>query len=191
MDGIGVYLNRALKPCMLLAAIGLTLSLIVHIFAWLGMPFGGFAWALHVGIFVVWLPAVLASTRLNKDITPRTAVKEGLRHCPKWMKRMAYLVFYYGWLNGVICMALFVRGGKGKNPDDSTSAIELRMFSGLWMAFYAMALGFLSSAAHAIKGDGGRRCPNGHQVPEPAVICEQCGARVVEPETQGADERQI
>jgi hypothetical protein len=48
---------------MFVAGAGFCLSLIAHLLALFGvaMPGGGIVWLLHVGIFVVWIPAVFAS----------------------------------------------------------------------------------------------------------------------------------
>ena len=56
-------------PFLVLAVIGLILSLVSHTAAVLGQPqpLGPAAWGLHIGIFVVWLPAVIVSNRLTGD----------------------------------------------------------------------------------------------------------------------------
>jgi len=54
---------------MVLAPTGLIASLIVHMAALLGMPspLGEKSWVLHIGIFVVWLPAVLVLQSLSGE----------------------------------------------------------------------------------------------------------------------------
>ena len=46
---------------VLLSAVGLVLSTIVHLGALLGLPapLGERSWMLHMGVFVVWLAAVI------------------------------------------------------------------------------------------------------------------------------------
>ena len=50
-----------LYPFILISAVGLILSLIVHVSALLGIDLGlgQRIFALHIGIFIVWLPTVL------------------------------------------------------------------------------------------------------------------------------------
>ncbi|WP_295914308.1 hypothetical protein [uncultured Xanthomonas sp.] len=52
-----------LLPLLVLAALGFVLSLIVHVMALAGyVPPGGEAvFAMHFGVFIVWLPTVLLS----------------------------------------------------------------------------------------------------------------------------------
>jgi hypothetical protein len=59
-----------LLPFIALAAIGFVLSVAAHLAAVTGspIPFGKAVWALHVGIFVVWLPAVLVGVRVTRGI---------------------------------------------------------------------------------------------------------------------------
>ena len=46
-----------------LAAVGLVLSAVSHFAAVLGIrgPLGDYAWVLHIGVFIVWLPTVLVA----------------------------------------------------------------------------------------------------------------------------------
>src|SRR4030067_13616 len=94
-------MNQLLTPFSILAAIGLFLSLIVHLYALLGqrVPFGNLAWGLHVGIFIVWFPAVSLGKRLSKDFKQSELFQAMLRGCPIWMKRMPYLFFLYAAIN--------------------------------------------------------------------------------------------
>jgi hypothetical protein len=90
-----------LVPMMWLAAAGFLASLLVHVLALLGLPspFGPATWLLHVGIFVVWFPAVLVSQRLSKNVPQADLWKAVLRGCPRWMKTGSYVVFAYGIVN--------------------------------------------------------------------------------------------
>ena len=126
---------------------------------------------LHVGIFVVWFPAVFVTknrmgNRGSKDW------KVVLRGCPDWMRYMVYGFFGYAFLN----FALFM----SKSPTghlEGTPPIVWRGFSGHWMLFYSAALATLYSAAKT-SGDV-RRCLNGHDVPATANFCSRCGQSVV------------
>jgi hypothetical protein len=170
-----------LTPFMILAGIGLILSIIVHLLALLGMPnpFGQAAMLLHIGIFVVWLPAVIVGNKLVKDFKRKDFWEAALRACPKWMKYMTSFFFGYAILNFIIFIILGDgNGGSSENPSPNT----LRGFSGHWMAFYSVALAMLYSGIHIEEHDNTRRCPNRHPVSPSAKFCEECGEKIIEQE---------
>ena len=172
-------MNQLLTPFSILAAIGLFLSLIVHIYTLLGqqVPFGNLAYGFHVGIFIVWFPAVSLGKRLSKDIKQRDLFQAMLRGCPVWMKRMPYLFFLYTAIN----MLWFISTGQATKCGDIGNEIQqFRLFSGFWMAFYSAAFSILYSARQTEIFDKERRCRNGHIVSPSARFCEDCGAPVAE-----------
>ena len=136
------------------SAVGLVLSLASHAAALMGTsgPLGDHVWELHIGIFVVWIPAVFASTRLTRNVPRKDAWKAALRGCPDWMKYMTYGFFGYALLNFA---SLFITaphgmpavqgGGPGLMPPQI-----VRGFSAHWMAFYSAALALLWSAGCGI-----------------------------------------
>jgi hypothetical protein len=169
-----------LIPFLLLSVLGLVLSLIAHTAALLGLPqpLGPAAWGLHVGIFVVWLPAVLVSNRLVGDFKQKDFWKAALRGCPDWMRRLTYGFVAYAVVNFVLFIAIAPAqgGGGGVNAPPAV----FRGFSGHWMAFYSAAAAILYSAIAVAKLDPARRCPNGHPVSPSADFCESCGAAINE-----------
>jgi len=168
---------------MYLAAMGLVLSVIVHVLSFLGLPspLGEYSWGLHVGIFVVWLPTVLVANNMVKDFKQKDFWKAALRACPKWMKNLTYFFFGYAFLNFVIFIISDAAGGvSGKSEGSSTPTNVFRGFSGHWMVFYCVAMATLYSAIHVEEHDETRRCSNGHPVSPSAKFCEQCGAKVIE-----------
>jgi hypothetical protein len=160
-----------------LAWIGLALSILSHIAALLGSqgPLGDYAWLLHIGIFVVWLPTVLVASRIGADVKRKDLWKAVLRGCPQWMRYMMYGFFGYAFLNFATFLIAAPKGGSGP----MTPAV-VRGFSGHWMAFYSAAAAVLYSATHVDDRDQGRRCANGHAVGPLARFCEQCGQVVIE-----------
>ena len=66
------WLKPLMYPCMLVAALGFSLSLAAHIASIIGkaIPSALPVMDLHIGIFVVWFPAVLVVGRMT---VPRTA----------------------------------------------------------------------------------------------------------------------
>lgn len=169
-----------LTPFIVLAAIGLVLSLIGHGCALLGLPqpLGGAAWGLHIGIFVVWLPTVLVMTRLVRDFKQKDFWKAALRGCPNWMRWMTYGFFIYAIINFFITFVAAVPAGQ-QAPNAPAPPIVFRAFSGHWMAFYSMAIAIMCSAVVVSERDPARRCPNGHPVSPSAEFCENCGAKIV------------
>jgi hypothetical protein len=171
-----------LMPFLVLSVIGLMLSLIAHTAALLSLPqpFGPAAWGLHIGIFVVWLPAVLASHRLGADFKQKDFWKAALRGCPKWMRWLTYGFFGYAVVNFLLFMAVAPPrgGGGGANAPPEV----FRGFSGHWMAFYSAAAAILYSAIAVSRLDPARRCPNGHPVSPSTSFCQACGAAIAEQE---------
>jgi hypothetical protein len=156
-----------------LSAIGLVVSLWVHLGAIMGRSVPSFFWMLHVGILVVWLPAVLVAQRLVGNVNRKDFWKVILKGSPDWMRYMVYAFFSYDLVNFLLFMGKAPSGGSGVNPPASV----WRGFSGHWMAFYSAALAVLYSAAHV--ADTAPRCANGHLVSPNAVYCARCGQPVM------------
>jgi hypothetical protein len=171
-----------LLPFLVLAVVGLALSLVAHVAALLGQPqpLGGLAWGLHLGIFVVWVPTVLVGNRLVADFKRKDFWKAALRGCPRWLRRLTYGFFVYAVVNFLLFAfdAPQRPAGAGANAPPAV----FRGFSGHWMAFYAAATAVLYSAIVVSGSDPARRCPNGHPVSPAARYCESCGEAVPEEE---------
>ena len=172
------FLAILLAPFLVLAVIGLLLSLLAHCFSLLGLPqpLGGAAWGLHAGIFVVWLPATLVSTQLVRDFKHKDFSKAVLRGCPRWMRWLVYGFFIYAFIN----FATFVLAAPVAQqvPNAPAPPLIFRGFSGHWMAFYSAAIAILYSAIVVAKSDPARRCPMGHPVSPAAAFCETCGTKI-------------
>jgi hypothetical protein len=71
-----------------LSAIGLVVSLWIHLGAVMGRRVApeAFFWMLGVGIFIVWLPAVLVAQRLVGSTNRRDFWKVVLKGSPDWMR---------------------------------------------------------------------------------------------------------
>lgn len=162
-----------LLPFLVLAGLGFAISLIVHLLA-VGdvLPPGGKAvMAMHGGVFVVMLPAVLVMTRLNQGQRTRIGWKQILSGCPNWMRYGAYVVFAYTILNFLLMV--------GKQPtDDVMSPAVLRLFSGHWMCFYGAAFCTLYSVYRQPWMLDAAQCPNGHEVVHTDSFCPTCGKSI-------------
>ncbi|HOU13506.1 MAG TPA: hypothetical protein PKZ84_10350 [Anaerolineae bacterium] len=163
-----------------LAGTGFILSLISHGAALLGLngPLGDSTWLLHIGIFVVWTPAMLVSQITTAGVQPKDRWKAALRNCPPWMKYMVYGFFGYALVN----FLLFALAAPEASSEGAMPPAVVRGFSGHWMLFYLLAFAVLYSAAQS-HGQP-RRCPNGHIVGPVAEFCERCGQRIIEVRTE-------
>jgi len=103
-----------------------------------------FFWGLHLGIFLVWIPAVLISRRSVGSVNRPDFWKVILKGAPGWMRYTLYGLFGYAILNFALFMAQAPSSGNktGGNPP----AIVWRGFSGHWMVFYGAALAIFYSA---------------------------------------------
>jgi hypothetical protein len=130
---------------MLLSAAGLVLSVVAHIasLAGIALPHGGLIfWALHIGIFAVWLPTVLVATRITGDINRKDFWKVVLSGCPTWMRQTLYVLFAYAILNFI--WSIFTSNGSSQPQGDPSPSV-FRGFSGHWMVFYGAAFATLYS----------------------------------------------
>jgi hypothetical protein len=173
-----IVVEILLYPFVVLSALGLILSLAAHVGALLGLNVPSSAMLLHVGIFVVWIPAVITSNfSLTKRYNRKDFWKVVLRGAPKWMQYMTYGFLYYAMIN----FAIFIfTASSDTSTAGGVSPVVVRGFSGHWMAFYSAALSILYSAIQIKKKGLVRKCPNGHEVPIEATFCEECGQLILD-----------
>jgi hypothetical protein len=156
-----------------LSAVGLVMSLWVHIGALMGRTVSSAFWVLHVGIFVVWIPSVLVAQRLVGNTSRKDFWKVVLKGSPDWMRYLVYVFSAYEFVNFIISMGQASSGVR--HP--TTSAADWRGSSGLWIVFYSSALAILYSAART--EDTSPRCSNGHVAFSNATYCTRCGQPVM------------
>jgi hypothetical protein len=173
------------KPVLALSAIGLVLSAVAHITALLGidLKLGDSVFALHIGIFVVWLPAVLLAMRMGRGKNTSAwgfgtmSWKQVLSGCPSWMTYFLFGLFAYVFLNFFLFM-----GGAETSPsqDDSPSSPQtIRGFSGHWLVFYYAAFAIAYSALMKPELLSDAACKNGHKALPSDKFCSECGSPVV------------
>jgi hypothetical protein len=167
-------MNAALVPFMLLAAVGFLLSVAVHVATIAGIPIPGgqMIWTLHVGIFVVWIPTVLITSRIMRGERRQDLWKVMLSGCPAWMRLAAKVLLGYIILNFIYFMATSGRSGHhvGAPPPS-----VIRGFSGHWMLFYGVAFMTLYSVNRNPALLRQRVCRNGHTVSSSDQFCAACG----------------
>src|SRR5437763_10832851 len=103
-----------------LATAGLLLSLLVHVSTFLGGdPIGvsPLVMLLHLGIFVVCLPAFYFATREPRAARHRLS-RDELKHAPRWLLGLSGFFFAYGIVNFVIFF--FLQPGSPHQRPDGT-----------------------------------------------------------------------
>jgi hypothetical protein len=141
------WVRPLLWPFIVLAAVGLVVSLWVHLGAVGGKRVAPetFFFMLHIGVFVVFAPAIFVAQRLVGNTARKDFWKAALRWSPNWMRYMVYGFGGYAFVN----FALFIfrappHGGSGNPP-----AVVWRGFSGHWMVFYCASMAILYSAVNS------------------------------------------
>lgn len=121
----------------LFSLLGLLGSMACHVIGLLGIdpPGGKRLFILHIGIFIVWIPLVIAGNR-TRPSKARDNVDHLLAEVPKWTTVWIVAVFVYALFNFASFQWATRHYPRGKVP----LALELRGFSGHWMLFYSVAL---------------------------------------------------
>ncbi|MDW7695837.1 hypothetical protein R9C00_25195 [Flammeovirgaceae bacterium SG7u.111] len=163
------------KPLFFLAVTGWVLGLTVHLLSVANIDLtekAPYVWLLHIGIFAVWLPAVL-ELRNNKEfkkyrdeatndsMNPVAFYKLIFSKTPTWFAILALGGFAYAMINFMLFITSqagvpdiqegqYVLHNHGEILRTITEqeyhhykANEVRGFSGHWMAFYGMAAAIL------------------------------------------------
>ena len=143
--------TRLLTFIMNLAAFCFFISLAIHVAALLGVILSRHAIFMHVGIFVVFPPAVFVARRLSKDAPRKDFWKITLRNCPPWMRVAFKVIFGYAIINFIIFAIATRHVPKSHYSSKIISLADFKVFSGHWMAFYFAAFAILYSATHERK----------------------------------------
>lgn len=164
-------------PFLILSEVGLALSVISQICALdsTAGPLGDQTWVLLIGIFIVWLPAILALNRLSRNVRRKDLWKAALRGCPGWMRYGMYGLFGYAIIN----FLLFIQTPSKQQGSGPMPPAIVRGFSGHWMVFSGAAFAILYSYSKVGGQNMNRRYAAGHEVGPSAKFCEQCGRPIV------------
>lgn len=150
----------------ILAVIGLVLSLVVHGATFFDIDVQShlpYVWLLHIGIFVVFIPAVILQNQRLKAMnagaaSPRAPQRDAFYGMPRWLRRTVGALFLYTMVNFGLFMYQ-LEGSPHKRPDGTYEltehgrllrpitaaeyrhfrALETRGFSGHWILFYAVS----------------------------------------------------
>jgi hypothetical protein len=175
-DAVPEWLQPFVWVFIGLSAVGFVLSLWVHFGAVAGQRVApaAFFWILHMGIFVVWFPAVMVAQRQAGNLKRKDFWKVVLKGSPDWVRYLVYGFLGYAVVN---FMYFFFRAPTGRDDGANPPAMVWRGFSGHWMVFYLAAIAILYSAAR--QDAQSLRCVNGHAVQANATFCARCGQPVM------------
>ena len=155
---------------MAIAAFGFVASVIAHLLALAHgpIPGGEKIFALHAGIFIVWIPAVMLMGTLTKGARRSDIWKIGLMGCPRWVKPALTALGAYVAVN-------FFRGIAMQHREGDDFLERVRLFSGHWIIFYAIATAIMYSALHVSQDRLNLRCLLGHKMSPADSFCPECG----------------
>jgi hypothetical protein len=176
-DAVPEWLRPFVWIFIVLSAVGFVLSLWVHFGAVADRRVApaSFFWILHMGIFVVWFPAVMVAQRQVGNLHRKDFWKVILTDSPDWVRYLIYGFLAYAVIN---FMYFFTQAPTGHSEDADPPPMVWRGFSGHWMVFYLAALAILYSTA-ARQNAETQRCTNGHPVQPSANFCSRCGQPVL------------
>lgn len=170
-----------LYPLLWLAGLGLVCTTLVNAMGWLNLPVPAMAqsWVeegalgvLGIGVFAVWIPTVLLANVGMKGVRGVGGLKWStlLSGCPVWMRRGAYVLFGYAFLNFFVAI-----GSERAMTEGDSALVAYRAFSGHWMLFYGIAFATIYSFLHNPALGRERTCVLGHRVGMDDKFCPECG----------------
>ncbi len=152
---------------MMLAALGFIASFLVHVSTFAGLNPSAIPgiWGLHIGIFVVFLPALICGKKFEAEDSTKDFWQVALRYIPAWLPVLVGLFFAYTFFNFFFTIFVLLEGGGPHIVDGQyvlsnhgeiirqlteaeyikCHAYEIRLFSGHWMVFYLSSFAVLLS----------------------------------------------
>lgn len=145
VDSLPNWLKPLVGFFAFLSLIGLVLSIWVHVGALFGRQVApeSFFWGLHVGIFVVFFPAILVAQKRVGSTNRKDFWKAITKGSPDGLRYLLYLLLAY---TSIIFFVSFFEAPPGTVPKGQSPAIQWRDFSAIWMVFYCASFAILSSA---------------------------------------------
>jgi len=141
--------RAVLKVFLFLSLVATASSLVVHVAAFFGRTFP-YAVLLHVGIFLVFIPAMLVARPPGRALMSRVSFNDAFRGAPTWVRKTVKVFFAYAIVNFIV----FIINAPGKPPPGPMTPQDVRGFSGHWMLFYtASAAMFLAALNRARDAD--------------------------------------
>jgi hypothetical protein len=180
LDKISRYVRRLVYPFLILAVVGLILTLIAHLSMWAGFdnPLVKHYFALFIGLFVIWPLIFLVSQLLTRDTEQKEFWKVCLRGCPAWMRYMSTAFFIYAFIMfGFMLFGMYTDIRGGGSGDGMPKFFSLGS-SAFFMVFFSTATAVLYSATKILGGVNMSSCPNGHRVEASENFCPYCGEQM-------------
>jgi hypothetical protein len=151
----------------LLAALGLLISIAANVSTFFGvepMHRWPYLWLLHLGIFVVFIPA--GSVQIQHGNKKPFRWRDVFGGLPAWMRWMLVSMIIYAPVNALAFAIVCGSGGPSKEPDGTyamtshgrilrmltadeyhrASGYEFRFMSSWWIMFYSISVALLLSA---------------------------------------------
>lgn len=130
-----------------IAATGWILSLIVHLLSIAKYDIADktpYIWALHLLIFVVWLPAMIYLVRSEEyqSFNPLFTLRAIYQRIPVWVSIGCIICFIYASVSFLVMRYSLHEGGSAT-----------RVFSSYWMLFYGVAAAILFPSKKQIEND--------------------------------------
>jgi hypothetical protein len=143
-DSLPVWLKPGMSILAVLALIGLLLSAWVHIGALFGRQPSSAFWGLHVGVFVVFFPAIFVAQKRLGRTRGKDFWKAVTKGSPDGVRYLLYFFFAYAAFSGLLT---FFQSPLGIAP--RSAAEDWRDFSAVWIVFYLASFAILSSGARS------------------------------------------
>lgn len=131
-----------------------------------------YVWGLHVGIFLVFSPAIFVAQKRVGSPNRKDFWKVVLKGAPDWMKYFLYALFAYA---AAIGIPSWIRAMQ--QPPQVSGFSDWGEFSVIWMVFYWASFAILYAAIHQERLSP--RCVNGHPAAPGDNFCGQCGQPIV------------
>ena len=136
-----------------LAAVGLLLSLIVHLVGFFNNSerLNKISAIFWFGWIVIVIPAAIIADRITANYPRKEYWERIFMNCPEWMKYGAYFFFAYGlfYIAVVILKAYFsykIAGSETDRSNEQVFNINFLSLSGMTMVWYSYALAVFYSA---------------------------------------------
>ena len=152
---------------VLLAALGLLISIAANVSTFFGVePMHRWPdlWLLHLGVFVVFIPAISVQSQYRNETPFRW--RDVFGGVPAWLRWLLVWLIVYAPVSALAFVIVCGSGGPSKEPDGTyamtshgrilrtltaneyhrASGYEFRFMSSWWIAFYSISLALLVSA---------------------------------------------
>lgn len=170
-----VWLTPVLPVFASLAIVGFVLSIWINVGVltsrWTPPAY---FWALHLGIFVIFLPAILVAQKRVGSTHRKDFWKVVLKGAPQWMRHFFYALLAYG---AVIDIPSWIQLAQPSGSPQSGGFGDWARFSAIWMVFYWASFAILYAAMK--QEQLVPRCVNGHSMPPGVNSCGKCGQPVI------------